>query len=241
MGRAVSDVRVEPMPEKLVDVTVKRNGLVIGGIARATGEVARVSADERATLIAAGHVAPLPRLRCLWANRLIGSRIYQPGDELDCESLAQARALHSAGACDWLNAEEFGTKAPARRDDSKMRPGMRRVRALRPFGPVMGIGMVQKGQVIELPEADALRAIEEGAAEPVGWKPPEAPRRTYVAVGDGARVGNRALADGEAISATAAQAEGMFIAGRLRLATEEAANGAGNASPVTGVPPVSGR
>ncbi len=181
----------------LYDVTLRTDMVVVGGIARRLGQVVAVDAAERDRLLREGHVRPLPRLRVREANRLIGRRVCQPGEECDALSVAQARELHAAGKADWLNAAECNEQLPPRASAIDA-DGLRSVKAVKGFTIHGGreLVVVKSGSSVRLDEARAIAAIKQGFAVPEGWEVPK-PKTIRLRVNKTCTLGGRTFRDGE--------------------------------------------
>jgi hypothetical protein len=190
-------------PEKMVDIEVLTDGLVVDRIPRKRGEILTISEAESKELGDRGRIKPRPLMRSRQKNRLIGSTVCGIGETAYALSVYHALALHKAGVADILNAEELGIKLPPR--DGEPVPaadGLRKLRATQNCHvPGLRNPSVVEGQEFEVEHDRALRIIANGHAEPVDWSVHASPLIKVRAIADGARIpvgdGTRICADGE--------------------------------------------
>jgi len=191
--------------EPLLDVKLLRDGCVVGGVVRRAGETVKVSAGELERLTSQGFARPSPMVRCVVANRLIGSRVCQPGDVVPAPSVAVAKDLHKFGVAEWLNAAECRESLPAKEPVAPRRPGHPMV-ALCDFIQLSGGRQIRipggaSFSVDTVPQARDL--IHKGFAAPVGWSVDVLPKLRVRAARGGVRVDSRILAVGDVVEVDA--------------------------------------
>jgi hypothetical protein len=195
----------ESMSE-VVEVEVLTPLTVVGGVARPKGARVRVPRTEAMSEVLTPHVriVPIPRLRCLVPNRVIGGKVCQPGEEADAPSLALAMEYHRLGSAEILNPDELGIHLPLRQGQRPAdAPETLKLRALMRL-VVTGLRKqnIAAGETFEVERPRAEQIVKLGHAEPVGWTMP-APRMVRVtALQDSTPMGGIRLNTGQSVDMT---------------------------------------
>lgn len=163
--------------EPMVTVKLLVPGVIFDGRSHQQGDSLSVPAKLAAEWREKGWVQPLARIRVLTKNRLVGTKVCQPGDIVEIPSVEQARTMHRQGRADWVNAAEMNERLPARESPGDEKAGLRQVRVLDDFRRIVGMRaeVHTKGSVLFLSDKEAAEVVRKGFCEPVGWEPQKHP------------------------------------------------------------------